>query len=916
MPNFSKKWGPALALTIAGALIGPPGYAQTVDGRRDAAYGPALALQNNTTGFGDNVSELDGVYARISGGKLYLLLTGNLDTGGNRLVLFLDDSPKVNGSTFNAGEWPSIGNSDRLDNLAFEPGFTPEIMLSLYTSGANTYADFAAIHAASSFFLGSADGASKTLTFPSGATGALAVDNANRAGVNATPSASLGNPGAVTTGIELAIPLTDIAPGYSAATPLRLVAFIASNSFDLLSNQVLGGIGGGSPAANVANIGEPNGKSLATGYAGAQLVTLQRGDVAVASGESVDLMGDFRFVTVEQDGALRPFGALDVSRSLRVLGGSLDLTSPGAVITGAGSFAFQGSGDFRLANPGGLTTSGTSGALQNTGTRTLSTSAKYSYELTSDGVTGNLLPGAVRELIVEKPGGGPVPTLTLTQPVFVTEAVRCLGANLQLNGNALRLISNATTHTALIENVGGAVLGTTGAMESALDPSFIGVGYRHYSSPTSGMTVGGLATFGFQPIVDPAFNSPTPPPYTPGTFPNVFYFDEALATNDFVAGYQSPVSLSAPMKVGQGFAVRAGGTPKMLFTGTFTTGDQSVMLTRTGNSLNNSGWNLVGNPFPSPLDWNAVTVPAGMSAQVSVQSPLSSLTADGGVYLTTVNGMGTLPLSWLPAAQGFFVLRTATGSGALTLPQSARVTTLDGPTTHYRSAPDPRPMVDLALEGTGTLVGMVDHAIVYFQDGATAAQDDRFDGLRVSPSTGDAPTLSTRLATGELAQVDGRPVLARDVEIPLDLQVNRAGTYTLTAAALRNFLGDQPVVLVDALTETEQDLRIAPTYTFSLPEGKTPARFSLRFGAGEAANAVASSLLSVFPNPSTGTVKIEWAGADPLHGSLTLTDLLGRAVRSQPADGIRLTLRDLPKGVYSLKVQSTEGPVARRIVVE
>ena len=895
-----------------------------VDGTRDALYGPALALQNNTTGFGDNLSELDGAYARIIGDRLYLLFTGNLETGGNRIVLFLDNSPKFHNSSFSAAAWPSIGNSDNLNNLLFEPSFSPEYMISLNTSGGQTFADFAEIGTANSFFLGSAGPNSQALTFPGGGTGQLAVNNTNAAGVNGTPNVALGNPGAVTTGFEFVIPLAEIAPGYSAATPLRLMAFISNNDYNFLSNQVLGGIGGGSPTANVVNIGAPAFQAFGDdlgAFPGTQFVTLQRGDETALDGEFVDLKGDFRNVTVETGGYLTAYGALGVNGGLLVKsGGDLDLSRDATTMVGTGNFALQGTGRIQLQNPAGLTTSGATGAVRNTGSRAFSPFASYSY--TTDGtpgVTGNALPATVRELILKASlsrGTLSSGAVTLSQNVAVTEAVRCRQADLILDGHILRLTSDLTTGTALIENDGGAVIGNTGHMDCVLDPTFRSIGYRHYSAPVSGMNVGQLTANGFTPIVDPAYNSLTPPTYTWATFPNVFFFDETKATTDFVAGYQSPASLTSPLNVGAGYAVRLSSLPELSFKGSFTTDDQIVPLTRTGNDPNNSGWSLIGNPFPSPMDWDDVTIPAGMSGQVSVLTPVASPSGNGGVYLTRIGGIGTLPIGWVPAAQGMFVRRTAPGSGTFTLEQNARMTTLAGPTIHYRAAPDARPVVRLAVEGTGTLEGVADVAIVYFQDGATAAQDDRFDATRVAASLGDVPTLSTRLADGTLAQIDGRPLLTRDVEVPLAVSVTVTGTYVLNAREIRNFAGDQPVLLVDALTNTVQDLRTTPTYRCTLTAGATAARFSLRFGAGEAAHTVASALLSVYPNPSTGTVAVEWAGNEPLIGTVTLTDLLGRVVRERPAGGMRLTLANLPKGVYSLRVLSTEGPLTRRIVVE
>lgn len=881
-----------------------------VDGRLDGVYGSALALQNNTTGYGDNQSELDGAYARIANGNLHLMFTGNLQDNFNRYVLFFDNSPAFNNNYFQASAWPSIGNSDNLDGLYFDPGFSPEYMMSLNMFASVTYADFAQIGTGSSVYLGSASATSQTLNFPSGQQGELAFNNSNTGGVNGTGSGSLGNPAAVTTGFELVIPLTDIAPGYSSAMPLRVVAFVANSDFNNISNQVLGGIGEAGNF-NKANLGSPNNVNLGE-QPGTQFVTLQRGDVTVADGEFLDLMGQFRRVRVNSGGYLTVYETLDASQSTLIDSeGTLDLGFARGSIIGAGSFSLLGDATLELQDCDGLTTSN-SGAIRNTGARLLSSTGSYVYTLEGPGcATGNLLPSTVREVRFRAPalrGGSPF-NATLTNNLSVMERVVLDSADLTLGGRTLRLLSDVSTGTAMIVNNGGAVIGSTGQMEIGLDPAFTGLGYRHYSSPVAAQTIGGLANARFTPIVDGAYNTANPPTYTPATFPNVFFFDETKSGTNFVDGYQSPSSLSNTMTVGRGYAVRVSRLPEMLFSGSFNNGDQDVTLTNAG-----SGWNLIGNPFPSPLDWDEQTDLTGITGAVAVQSPVASPTANGGVYLTRNNGIGSLFQGWIPAAQGFFV--ECTTPGTFTLEQGARVDNIDGPTLHYRSAPDERPLVELALEGTGNLASMVDRAYVYFEQGATAAQDARFDAPRVAFSTGDAPSISTRLDNGKLAQIDGRPLLTRDTEIALDVRAPRAGTYVISAAALRNFAADQPVYLVDALTNTVQDLRATAEYRFQLDPATTAPRFSLRFGAGEAASASANSLLSVYPNPSAGDITIEWAGTEALSGTVTLTDLLGRVVRELPAGSARLSFDNLPKGVYSLRAQSSEGPLTRRVVVE
>ena len=77
--------------SIDGTLIGDEGD-----------YGAALAVQDNSTGFGDNTdthrattsgSELDAVYGVMGNGSLYLLFPGNLENTPepfHKLFIFID----------------------------------------------------------------------------------------------------------------------------------------------------------------------------------------------------------------------------------------------------------------------------------------------------------------------------------------------------------------------------------------------------------------------------------------------------------------------------------------------------------------------------------------------------------------------------------------------------------------------------------------------------------------------------------------------------------------------------------------------------------------------------------------------------------------------------------------------------------
>lgn len=914
-----------VSLTGTGVAVGQI----VLDGTLDAGnlYGPVKALQTNGTTFGDNQNELNSAYATIRGNSLYVLLPGNLT--GNKVMLFFDTDPyqgqqQLRGDNANV----DFNALNAMEDLRFDGGFTADYFIGTGVFGSNAYLNYATLptggNGTGGYLSGNNPPFTHTLDFGGGVVGDFSYNNTNTGGVTGGSAAGAAS---ATKGLEYRIPLSMLgSPG--ANTPIRIAAFIINGSNDFYSNQFLGGL-----PAGFGSLG--NSDPDLSSFAGNQFFTVQRGDITISDFRTVG--GDYRNVTVLNGGEANISGPTDVTGTFKVMnGGAATFEGPAdAVVTGTGTFTLQAGGFMRIGSTGGITASGNTGQIRTT-TRSFATDAVYEYGTAAGAsmVTGSGLPATVRELIVGQGDGGPN-TLTLSQDVAVRQRV-ALGGNLLLDGRQLRLLSGPGG-TAFIDNFsgeGGMVTGPTGAMECALGTAVPGLVYRHYSSPmSSGATIGDLAVAGsggFTPVVNNAYNTtPFATRFDLGVvspFPNVFGYNEALVATDFAEGWVSPTSLANAMADGRGYAVAMVGRPKVTITGQFQNDPVTVPLTNTANN-GESGWNFLGNPFPAAIDWADADIQPGMSSQVSVWRPASGANAQGGSYLTFVNGQGGTFNGIIPAMEGLFVRRTSTaGSLDFTFEHALRQNEFDPSAIHLRQAPaqaDLRPVANLVLRGTGTLASSADEATIYFQTGATAGLDDRYDGLKVGFSTGTVPTLATRLPGGELAQIDGRPVVGHETVVPLLVQVAQTGTYVLDLTAARNFAAGQRIFLADAVTGTTQELTQQPTYQFTMDQAYRGTRFTLRFEAAGTvtgtAGALADTRLSVFPNPAaSGTaLRVEWAGTQPLTGTLTLTDALGRVVREQALTGVAATtVAGLTKGVYVLRVTTEAGPQVRRVVIE
>ncbi len=262
------------------ALLVAAGNAQaiTVDGTRDAGYGSALALQTVETQFGDNESEWNGGYATIDGGKLYIMLTGNLSGNFNKLEVFIDS--KAGGQSV----FDSSGNddADRMDGMVFDVGFTADYHIISRRGNAGSdkfdvdFADLGAqtFSAYADVFGGTQTGSGATGTGVNASAIGVAYDNSNVAGVlGGTAAADQVAAAAVTTGLELEIDLADI--GYVGG-PINIMVGQNGDGHHFWSNQFLGGLA--APQGNLGGDGAGNfdgfGDIDLTAFAGDQFFTL------------------------------------------------------------------------------------------------------------------------------------------------------------------------------------------------------------------------------------------------------------------------------------------------------------------------------------------------------------------------------------------------------------------------------------------------------------------------------------------------------------------------------------------------------------------------------------------------------------------------------------------------------------------
>jgi|GEM_PF-2265976 len=489
-------------------------------------------------------------------------------------------------------------------------------------------------------------------------------------------------------------------------------------------------------------------------------------------------------------------------------------------------------------------------------------------------------------------------------------------SDLATRGQTLTLLSDAAG-TALVDNTGGVVNGSVTVQRYINPTANAGAGYRHYSSPVANATFNDLATAGFTPVLNLAYN-------TVGSaampFPNLFGYNEARVVDPantvsaFDQGFLVPASTSLLSMTGYTVNIAANQTVDL--TGTLNNGPTTATgLTR--GTASQSGWQLLGNPYPSPINFSQTSGVTRLNMDEAVYV-YQSTSQYAGQYRSYVNGFGNPQLAIM---QGFFSrVSTNQTSGSLSLNNALRVTSLTAQPSFDRATQDTRPLVQLRLQGAAPLT---DDAYVYFEQGASAAYDARYDAYKLSNSSGLSVS---SIAVADELSINGLSLLTGITTVPLNVNVPSAGTYSLSVANLVNFSAGTQVLLLDTQTGARINLSQQPAYIFQATATALPGRFSLYFGPdGTLANRNANlaAQVQLFPNPAHGNFTLVLpAGLSRTSVQVSILNQLGQVINERTVAmtaagaATQFNVSSMTPGIYSLRLTSGTTQVTKRLVVE
>jgi hypothetical protein len=363
-------------------------------------------------------------------------------------------------------------------------------------------------------------------------------------------------------------------------------------------------------------------------------------------------------------------------------------------------------------------------------------------------------------------------------------------------------------------------------------------------------------------------------------------------------------STTLPLSIMQGFAlwtVDAAPTTEV-FEGTTNTGVQIRTFTQ-----NDDGWNLLGNPYPSAIDWDVVALPSQLNGAFWLWDPTIGSFGDYRFYITG-GGIANTTSQFIPSGQGFFV-RAVAGAGNLKLVNEDRTHSTQD---FYKSSGD-EPM--LILKGNGNNISS--HTAIRFIENATQDVDRLYDVYKLFSDSPEIPNLWSKSCHEELV-LNTLPSITGNEKVLVWFRAGLPGTYSVTAQELETIDPSVPVYLEDKETGIIQDLRQNPVYTFNhspLKDREFIVWFTEVLGLDDL---TFNQDILVYSSGSELHVNFseDFAGKPGFDVRIMVYDLSGRLIEQRQTSLMNNTLT-LPasSSFYIVKVVAGEATVNRKIFI-
>ncbi|HEU4719129.1 MAG TPA: PKD domain-containing protein [Bacteroidia bacterium] len=526
---------------------------------------------------------------------------------------------------------------------------------------------------------------------------------------------------------------------------------------------------------------------------------------------------------------------------------------------------------------------GTTGNWSNAGSFSAGTAGVVTFNGTAAQTIGGTAVTVFRDLTIQNSAG-----VSITANESIKGTLLLNSGTFTTTGHSFTLISDASGTARIGTITGGNITGNiTMQRYIYLGPT----NWRQVCAPVTGNTLQGwndnIITAGFPGSDYPNMNGW----YSIGTY------DETVA-GPKENGYSPPSNITDALTAKRGYYVYIGPLPVTLdVTGPPVKMNQTFTLTYTPSAgPTQDGWNMLGNPYPSSIDWDA----AGF-VRTNTDNVLYVWNPSLNQYATYVGGVGVNGGSrYIPSSQAFWVRAIAAGP-SVSINEASKAGQDQpfmrmGP-AEYAQQQSSNQLLGLTLSGAnGT-----DETVIRFNAAATDSFDVNLDAYKFGSMDTTAPYFASVIPSQEDLAVNSLPDVTTNISIPLRVRTGASGTYTIARDSMTNVPNSMCVTLEDLYNGTVTPFPAGATYSFFLSDTTRAPRFLLHFGPSLETGSIASLCMS----SNDGKAFARGTGNGPWD--YTWKDASGNVIATHNNISGTDTLFGAGAGVYTVEVNGNDG---------
>ena len=393
--------------------------------------------------------------------------------------------------------------------------------------------------------------------------------------------------------------------------------------------------------------------------------------------------------------------------------------------------------------------------------------------------------------------------------------------------------------------------------------------------------------------------------FSPNTIANRFY------TYDYAGNSWSSVDPSSTSFVpGLGYLIRVANTWSTSVYSPYNGVFSGVLNNGTYNIAAGLGYNLLGNPYPSPIDADAFiadnssllttgalyfwTHAVAQNGSYVTQSNYASYTTAGGVAATAG---GTQPDGIIQLGQGF--LTNVNTAANIQFNNAQRLGSSNG--QFYKATTIEKHRFWLSLSDNSNNFNQM---MIAYMTGATNGVDFAIDAKLFTNS----PSSLSSIIANENYVIQGRTLtFDPNDEVPLSFIADVDGSYTINLDNFDGLFGSQDIYLWDKTLNVVHDLKLNP-YSFSTLAGTYNTRFSVIYSTALSNNdfVIDNSDIIVFDNGQN----IEINTNNLMIKNVTIFDIRGRLLYNK--NDIQTSIYIINKlerikQVLVVKIETNEG---------